>query len=49
MTDNQDSDLPVSAMRIDFCSSGAIAQWEKRSIAQEVPELDLDVSIECNQ
>jgi pyruvate-ferredoxin/flavodoxin oxidoreductase len=49
MMANEGNDLPVSAMPIDGRWPTATAQWEKRSIAQEIPEWDPDVCIQCNK
>jgi pyruvate-ferredoxin/flavodoxin oxidoreductase len=41
--------LPVSAMPIDGKWPTATAQWEKRNIAQEIPEWDSEICIQCNK
>ncbi|MDR1590397.1 MAG: pyruvate:ferredoxin (flavodoxin) oxidoreductase [Puniceicoccales bacterium] len=46
---NEGNDLPVSAMPIDGCWPTATAQWEKRSIAMEIPEWDPAICIQCNK
>jgi pyruvate-ferredoxin/flavodoxin oxidoreductase len=49
MMANGGNDLPVSAMPIDGCWPTATAQWEKRSIAQEIPQWDPAICIQCNR
>ncbi|HKK70680.1 MAG TPA: pyruvate:ferredoxin (flavodoxin) oxidoreductase [Candidatus Krumholzibacteria bacterium] len=39
--------LPVSAMPVDGTFPTATAQWEKRSIAREIPVWDDDICIQC--
>ena len=46
---NEGNDLPVSAMPIDGCWPTATAQWEKRSIALEIPQWDPAICIQCNK
>jgi pyruvate-ferredoxin/flavodoxin oxidoreductase len=46
---NEGNDLPVSAMPIDGCWPTATAQWEKRSIALEIPQWDPTICIQCNR
>jgi pyruvate-ferredoxin/flavodoxin oxidoreductase len=46
---NEGNNLPVSAMPIDGCWPMATAQWEKRSIALEIPEWDPTICIQCNK
>ncbi|MDR1303553.1 MAG: pyruvate:ferredoxin (flavodoxin) oxidoreductase [Puniceicoccales bacterium] len=46
---NEGNELPVSAMPIDGTWPAATAQWEKRSIAQEIPQWDPAVCIQCNK
>ncbi|UPA28813.1 MAG: pyruvate:ferredoxin (flavodoxin) oxidoreductase [Verrucomicrobiota bacterium] len=41
--------LPVSAMPIDGRWPSATSQWEKRDIAQEIPEWDPSICIQCNK
>ncbi|MDE6576415.1 MAG: pyruvate:ferredoxin (flavodoxin) oxidoreductase [Opitutales bacterium] len=41
--------LPVSAMPIDGRWPSATSQWEKRDIAQEIPEWDPSVCVQCNK
>ena len=40
-------DLPVSAFQADGTFPTATTQWEKRSIAQEIPVLEADICIQC--
>lgn len=49
MMANEGDSLPVSAMPIDGQWPTATAQWEKRNIAQELPEWDPSVCIQCNK
>jgi pyruvate-ferredoxin/flavodoxin oxidoreductase len=42
-------DLPVSAFRCDGTFPTATSQWEKRSIALEIPVWDEDVCIQCGK
>ena len=49
MLANEGDDLPVSAMPIDGIWPSATSQWEKRNIAQEIPEWDPEVCIQCNK
>ncbi|MCA9401777.1 MAG: pyruvate:ferredoxin (flavodoxin) oxidoreductase, partial [Candidatus Omnitrophica bacterium] len=42
-------DLPVSALPIDGTYPTATAQWEKRNIAQEIPEWDPEICIQCGK
>jgi pyruvate-ferredoxin/flavodoxin oxidoreductase len=41
--------LPVSAFPVDGTYPVGTAQWEKRNIAQEVPEWETDLCIECGK
>jgi pyruvate-ferredoxin/flavodoxin oxidoreductase len=41
--------LPVSAFPLDGTWPTATSQWEKRSIANEVPAWDQNVCIQCNK
>jgi pyruvate-ferredoxin/flavodoxin oxidoreductase len=41
--------LPVSAFPVDGTWPTATSQWEKRTIAQEIPRWDPEVCIQCNQ
>jgi pyruvate-ferredoxin/flavodoxin oxidoreductase len=41
--------LPVSAMPIDGTYPLGTTQWEKRSIAQEIPVWDTDLCIQCGK
>ena len=41
--------LPVSAFPVDGTYPSGTAQWEKRSIAQEVPVWEPDLCIECGK
>ena len=40
--------LPVSAMPVDGTFPTATSQWEKRSIAREIPIWDPEICIQCN-
>lgn len=40
-------DLPVSAFQADGTFPTATTQWEKRSIAQDIPVLEPDICIQC--
>ncbi len=42
-------DLPVSAFEADGTFPTATTQWEKRSIAQEIPVLEPDICIQCGK
>ena len=42
-------DLPVSAMPVDGTFPTATAQWERRNIALEIPEWDVDLCIQCGK
>jgi len=41
--------LPVSAFPVDGTYPTGTAQWEKRNIAQEIPEWDTDLCIQCGK
>ncbi|MFN8650741.1 MAG: pyruvate:ferredoxin (flavodoxin) oxidoreductase [Gemmatimonadales bacterium] len=41
--------LPVSAIPVDGTWPAATAQWEKRSLAAEIPEWDPDICIQCGK
>ena len=41
--------LPVSALPVDGSFPTATSQWEKRSIAREIPIWDPDICIDCNR
>ena len=41
--------LPVSAMPVDGTFPTATSQWEKRSIADEIPIWDPDICIDCGR
>ncbi len=41
--------LPVSAMPVDGTYPVGTTQWEKRSIAQEIPVWDTDLCIQCGK
>ncbi|MDR1438328.1 MAG: pyruvate:ferredoxin (flavodoxin) oxidoreductase [Puniceicoccales bacterium] len=41
--------LPVSAMPIDGTWPTATSQWEKRDVAQEIPQWDSSLCIQCNK
>ncbi len=41
--------LPVSAFPPDGTWPSATAQWEKRSIAREIPAWDMQICIQCNK
>ncbi len=41
--------LPVSAMPVDGTFPTATAQWEKRSIADDIPIWDPDICIDCGR
>ncbi len=41
--------LPVSALPVDGTFPTATSQWEKRSIAQEIPIWDPDICIDCGR
>jgi pyruvate-ferredoxin/flavodoxin oxidoreductase len=41
--------LPVSALPVDGTFSMATSQWEKRSIAAEIPIWDPDICIDCGR
>ncbi|MBI5158385.1 MAG: pyruvate:ferredoxin (flavodoxin) oxidoreductase [Acidimicrobiia bacterium] len=41
--------LPVSAMPIDGTFPTGTSQWEKRSIADEIPVWDADICIDCGR
>ncbi|MDR0351646.1 MAG: pyruvate:ferredoxin (flavodoxin) oxidoreductase [Puniceicoccales bacterium] len=45
----QGDDLPVSAFPVDGTWPAGTAKWEKRSIAQEIPEWNPDICIQCNK
>ena len=49
MLSNQGDLLPVSAFPIDGTWPTATAQWEKRNIAQDIPEWDAAICIQCNK
>ncbi|MDR2200676.1 MAG: pyruvate:ferredoxin (flavodoxin) oxidoreductase [Puniceicoccales bacterium] len=49
MLANEGNDLPVSAMPVDGLWPTATAQWEKRNIAQEIPQWDSSICIQCNR
>lgn len=42
-------DLPVSAFSVDGTWPTGTTQWEKRSIASEIPVWDPDICIQCNK
>jgi len=42
-------DLPVSAFPCDGTFPVGTTQWEKRNIAQEIPEWDADICIQCGK
>lgn len=42
-------DLPVSAFPEDGTYPTATSQWEKRNIALEIPEWDVDICIQCGK
>jgi pyruvate-ferredoxin/flavodoxin oxidoreductase len=42
-------DLPTSAFPIDGTFPTATTMWEKRNIALEIPEWDIDTCIQCNK
>ncbi|HQV31544.1 MAG TPA: pyruvate:ferredoxin (flavodoxin) oxidoreductase, partial [Calditrichia bacterium] len=42
-------ELPVSAMPVDGTFPSGTACWEKRNIAQDIPEWDPDVCIQCGK
>jgi pyruvate-ferredoxin/flavodoxin oxidoreductase len=42
-------DLPVSALPIDGTYPTATTQWEKRNVANEMPEWDADICIQCGK
>ncbi|MBN2021714.1 MAG: pyruvate:ferredoxin (flavodoxin) oxidoreductase [Pirellulales bacterium] len=46
---NKGDDLPVSAMPVDGTFPTATSQFEKRSIAQEIPIWDGEVCIQCGR
>ena len=41
--------LPVSAFPVDGTWPTATSQWEKRSIAQDIPVWDAQLCIQCNK
>jgi pyruvate-ferredoxin/flavodoxin oxidoreductase len=47
MLDGRGDLLPVSAMPVDGTFPTGTTQWEKRSIAQEIPLWDADVCTQC--
>ncbi|MDH5286728.1 MAG: pyruvate:ferredoxin (flavodoxin) oxidoreductase [Betaproteobacteria bacterium] len=47
MLDGKGDLLPVSALPVDGTFPTATTQWEKRSIAQEIPIWDADVCTQC--
>lgn len=49
MLANEGDELPVSSMPIDGIWPSATSQWEKRNIAQEIPEWDPSICIQCNK
>lgn len=49
MMANEGDDLPVSAMPVDGIWPTATAQWEKRNIAQEIPQWDPSLCLQCNK
>ena len=42
-------DLPVSALPVDGTYPTATTQWEKRNVANEMPEWDPDICIQCGK
>jgi len=42
-------DLPVSAFPVDGTYPSATSQWEKRSIAEEIPVWESDLCIQCGK
>ncbi len=49
LLDQKGDTLPVSAIPIDGTWPTATTRWEKRSIAQDVPEWDPTTCIQCNR
>ena len=49
MIANRGDDLPVSAMPVDGTFPTGTTQYEKRSIAQDIPTWDSKICIQCNQ
>jgi len=45
----QGDDLPVSALPCDGTYPTATSQWEKRNVAQSIPQWDPDVCIQCGK
>jgi len=46
---NRGDELPVSAFPVDGTFPTATTQWEKRSIAQEIPVWEPDLCIQCGK
>ncbi|MCB2206457.1 pyruvate:ferredoxin (flavodoxin) oxidoreductase [bacterium] len=42
-------DIPTSALPVDGTFPTATTMWEKRNIALEIPEWDIDTCIQCNK
>lgn len=49
MMANQGDLLPVSAFPVDGTWPSGTSRWEKRAIAQQIPQWDKDFCIQCNK
>lgn len=49
MLKGKGDDIPVSQMPVDGTFPSATTRWEKRNIALQVPEWDLEVCIQCGK
>jgi len=49
MMDGRGDEIPVSAMPVDGTFPSGTAAWEKRDVAELVPQWDADLCIQCGQ